>query len=104
MPVEAPKTDAEKRLDELLKGAAANGAASSGIVNNLNSLVKKKAKPVAHDAKPVIELQAETVAPPAQVAPEEDLTVSGKGKRKADVPLEAEEDKKAKSEAVEAAS
>lgn len=91
MPVEAPKTDAEKRLDELLKGAAANGSAS-GVVNNLNSLVKKKKVKPSED-KPVIELQAEVVAPPPDHAPEEDLTV---GKRKAEDALEGDDEKKAK--------
>jgi hypothetical protein len=98
VPVEAPKTEAEKRLDELLKGAAANGAASSGVVNNLNSLVKKKARPAATEAdKPVIELKAETVAPPPEVAPEEDLAETSKGKRKAAEALEAKDEKKVKS-------
>lgn len=54
-------------MDEMLKGAM--DAKASGVVNNLNSLVKKKKK--------VVEAVEEVVE-------------EGKGKRKAEDPLEAE--------------
>ena len=75
VPEEAPKTESEKRLDELLKGAA--DAKASGVVNNLNSLVKKKKKVV------------DTV---------EEVVEEGKGKRKADEPVAegSSEEKRAK--------
>ncbi|KAM0786536.1 hypothetical protein ACM66B_001993 [Microbotryomycetes sp. NB124-2] len=53
VPEELPKTEAEKRLDELLKGSG--GVSATGAVNNLNSLVKKKAKSAVPPPAPVIE-------------------------------------------------
>lgn len=64
VPVEAPKTEAELKLDELLKGAASGAVGSSGggsgIVNNLNSLVKKKKKVVVEaEEEPVVNQEEE---------------------------------------------
>ncbi|KAK4055843.1 hypothetical protein OIO90_003098 [Microbotryomycetes sp. JL221] len=52
VPEEAPKTEAERKLDELLQGAG--NLSASGAVNNLNSLVKKKAKAAPLSPAPVL--------------------------------------------------
>lgn len=69
VPIEAPKTESEKKLDELLRGSSGG---SSGVVNNLNSLVKKKKKVVEAVEEAVVEKEQEE---------------EGKGKRKAEEPL-----------------
>ncbi|KAK4049194.1 DNA-dependent ATPase mgs1 [Microbotryomycetes sp. JL201] len=88
VPEELPKTEAERRLDELLKGSGAGSA--SGAVNNLNSLVKKKAKSTAPPPAPIIEeAKLENAA-----AAGHSSAGSAAGKRKAADEVEEAKDKK----------
>lgn len=78
VPTEAPQTDKEKALQALILNATGPNK-TAGIVNNLNSLVKRK-KPVA---APVEAIAEESVAEES----------NGKGKRKAEDQGENEEKK-----------
>lgn len=96
VPEEAPKTDAEQALEAMIRSAT-GPAQTKGLVNNLNSLVKKK-KPAA--PPPVIAANG-SESGSGSTSVEESAAA---GKRKAEEAQGQGEEKKAKLEEVKLAS
>lgn len=76
---EAPKSATDLALDAFLATAAAKGISTSGVINNLNSLVKKKKAVVA----PAVE-------------DEGNVEASGSGSKRKGDEVDGSEEKKSK--------